>query len=150
MNYPEWRVKTNPEVIGQPRRADGISDQGTPVARLVSIPEISHSFQTDLRQYLQVRSPQSKFSPCRCSFPNPPVPFGVGRRMFQTAAVPSTRRHLIASCPLASRGAGEQTTHEFDVGESGCYPMVVRNHVTEGRLAFYVGNDLKLQGWVSR
>ena len=74
VSYPEWRVKTNPEVIGQPRRADGISDQGTPVARLVSIPEISHSFQTDLRQYIQVRSPQSNSSPCRCHFLNPLVP----------------------------------------------------------------------------
>ena len=43
---------------------------------------------------------------------------------------------------------GKQVTHilEFDVDESGCYPVVANHHITEGRPAFYVGNDLKLQG----
>jgi len=43
---------------------------------------------------------------------------------------------------------GKQTTHtiEFDVDESGRYPVVVNHHITEGRPAFYLGNTLKLQG----
>ena len=42
---------------------------------------------------------------------------------------------------------GKQATHtlEFDADESG-YPVVVNHRITEGRPAFYVGNDLKLQG----
>ena len=42
---------------------------------------------------------------------------------------------------------GKRTTHtiEFDVDESGYYPVVV-NHITEGQPAFYVGNTLKLKG----
>jgi len=35
---------------------------------------------------------------------------------------------------------------EFDVDESGCFPVVVNHHRTEGRPAYYVGNHLKLQG----
>ena len=43
---------------------------------------------------------------------------------------------------------GEQATHtlEFDVDESGYYPVVVNHHTTEGRPAYYVGEALKLQG----
>lgn len=43
---------------------------------------------------------------------------------------------------------GGWTTHtlEFDVGESGCFPVVENHQVTEGRPAYYVGRLLKLQG----
>ena len=43
---------------------------------------------------------------------------------------------------------GEQSTHaiEFDVDGSGCYPVVVNHHITEGQPVFHVGDALKLQG----
>ena len=43
---------------------------------------------------------------------------------------------------------GKLSTHtiEFDVDESGRYPVVVNHHITEGRPAFHVGDTLKLQG----
>ena len=43
---------------------------------------------------------------------------------------------------------GEHITHtiKFDVDGSGCYPVVVNHHITEGQPAFYVGNALHLQG----
>ena len=43
---------------------------------------------------------------------------------------------------------GVQVTHtlEFDVDESGCFPVVVDHHFTEGLSAYNVGSRLKLQG----
>ena len=43
---------------------------------------------------------------------------------------------------------GTWATHtlEFDVDESGCFPMVVNHHITEGRPGYYAGDRLKLQG----
>ena len=43
---------------------------------------------------------------------------------------------------------GEWGTHtlEFDVDESGCFPLVADHQVTEGRPAYYVGFSFKLQG----
>ena len=43
---------------------------------------------------------------------------------------------------------GKQAAHtfEFDVDESGCYPVVVNDRITEGGPAFYEGDHLKLQG----
>ncbi|KAF9651048.1 hypothetical protein BDM02DRAFT_3259260 [Thelephora ganbajun] len=43
---------------------------------------------------------------------------------------------------------GMQATHalEFDVDESGCFPVVVNHHITEGQPAYYVKDRLKLQG----
>ena len=43
---------------------------------------------------------------------------------------------------------GELTTHtlEFDVDESGCFPVVANHHITEGRPAYYTERHLKLQG----
>ena len=43
---------------------------------------------------------------------------------------------------------GRQTTHalEFDVDESGCFPVVANHHITEGQPAYYVARHLKLEG----
>ena len=43
---------------------------------------------------------------------------------------------------------GKQSTHmvEFDVDESGRYPVVVNHHITEGQPAFHMGDTIKLQG----
>jgi len=43
---------------------------------------------------------------------------------------------------------GYQDTHilEFDVDESGCFPVVVNHHRTGGRPAYYVGEYPKLRG----
>ena len=43
---------------------------------------------------------------------------------------------------------GSWFTHtlEFDVDESGCFPVVVSHHITEGEPAYHVTRHLKLQG----
>ena len=43
---------------------------------------------------------------------------------------------------------GDRDTHtlEFDVDESGCFPVITNHHRTEGRPAFFVGQHIKLQG----
>ena len=43
---------------------------------------------------------------------------------------------------------GEQITHtlEFDVDESGCFPIVANHHITLGQPAYYVERYLKLRG----
>jgi len=43
---------------------------------------------------------------------------------------------------------GDRDTHtlEFDVDESGYFPVITNHHRTEGRPAFFVGQPLKLQG----
>jgi len=42
----------------------------------------------------------------------------------------------------------EEATHtlEFDVDESGCYPVVVNHHITEGPPDFKVGDNIELRG----